>query len=211
MIDQYSNKKPRLFLVAAIGILLLPAAAYADDSLGAALEICATIENDNDRLSCYDALALLNDGVAPAVESAAEPAAAEPAPAEPVAEPAAEPAPTAPETLTPAAKPAPAAVAATAETLPEVIPLSDEIGKSGVRKDDDAPQKHSARVTKCVENKQSGQYYFYFDNGQVWKQSNYRKLLWRKCEFDVTIAKAIFGYDMYIPEKDRTVRVSRLR
>lgn len=204
MIDQYRNTVRRLFLVTAIGLLALPVASYADDALAAALDKCAVIQSDDDRLVCYDALALLNDSVA------ADPVAPAPMPAEQAA-PAMAPAPAQP--AAPAVVPAPAESAATAmaETPPEVLPLGDEIGKTGVQQDEAAPQKYSARVTRCVEHKQSGQYYFYFDNGQLWKQSNYRKLRWRECEFDVIITKGMLGFDMYIPEKDRTVRVSRRR
>ena len=49
------------------------------------------------------------------------------------------------------------------------------------------------------------------ENGQVWKQSNYRQLAFKNCDFDIEISKGTFGYQMYIPSKDRSVRVARVR
>jgi len=104
------------------------------------------------------------------------------------------------------------AVAAGLDSAAEVTPITDSVGKERVeQKDVDEAPRFSAKVTSCRKNPQSGQYSFSFDNGQVWKQSNYRSLSMRNCEFDVEIAKVAFGYEMYIPSKDRRIRVSRLK
>jgi len=201
------NKLP-LSCVTAIAILVLPGFSVADDSLAAGLENCAAIADDTDRLVCFDALAS-NKAAPPAIPAVAEVATTQTTPVAPAAPP------TAAAEL-PQAVPD-AAAAELPQAVPdvapaEVVPLSDDVGKSSVKRAE-APksQKYSTRVTRCVENKQSGQYYFYFDNGQVWKQSKYRRLRWKECEFDVIVTKGIWGYEMYIPEKDRTIRISRLR
>lgn len=200
----------RLFSVAAAALLGLPAVTVADTSLGAGLQECAAITDDAERLSCFDALASTSRGMTAAAPTApAVPAAptVETTPAVPAAR-TVETAPAAPP-ATPAEPAAPVAVASTAPT--DVVPLSDDVGKTSAPGEKSNSPKYATKVSKCTENPQSGQYYFYFDNGQVWKQSKYRKLRWRECEFDVTIEKSAFGYDMYIPEKDRTIRVSRVR
>ncbi len=201
-----------------LALIALQTTALAH-SVESGLRECVAIADDEDRLRCFDALAADSEPPAPpavaepaAVAAAPPAAAAEAAPAAvPEAAPAAVPeaAPAAASEASPAA-PEPAATPAVATT--EAEPISDEIGRSSIKdRDPVEPKKYSARVTKCQENKQSGQYYFFFENGQVWKQSNYQRLRWRNCEFDVTVSKGTFGFDMYIPEKDRTVRVSRIR
>lgn len=95
---------------------------------------------------------------------------------------------------------------------PGPVPLTDDVGKERIEAPDYAEEpRFTAHVTSCRKNPQSAQYSFTFDNGQVWKQSNYRSLNLRNCDFDVEILRASFGYNMYIPSKDRTVRVTRVR
>lgn len=204
MIRNFPLNKIRLSSVAALAILGLSAVTVADTPLGAGLQECAAITDDAERLSCFDVLASTSNDMTAAAPAAPAAPAVETTPEVPAA-PTVEAAPVAP----PATPAAPVAVAAT--TSPEVIPLSDDVGKTTAPDEKSESPKYASKVTKCTENKQSGQYYFYFENGQVWKQSKYRKLRWRECEFDVTVEKSAFGYDMYIPEKDRTIRVSRIR
>lgn len=104
----------------------------------------------------------------------------------------------------------PAAPAPVRATAP--VPLTDEVGKARVEGPDysDEP-RFTAHVVSCRKNPQSGQYVFSFENGQVWKQSAYRSISLRNCDFDVEIQKVSFGYDMYIPSKDRTLRIARVR
>lgn len=104
------------------------------------------------------------------------------------------------------------AVAATTAAVAGAVPLTDDVGKERVEpKSADEQPRFTANVTACTKSAQSGQYYFTFENGQVWKQSNYRSLSFRSCAFDVEIAKSALGYEMYIPSKERTVRVARVR
>ena len=92
------------------------------------------------------------------------------------------------------------------------VPLTDEVGKERIEPiQDEDREKYASRVKSCQESVQSGQTYFTLENGQVWKQSNYRRLGFRNCEFDIEISKGMFGYSMYIPSKDRNIRVTRVK
>lgn len=188
MSGQISMKKPYNCRLATIAILLLPMGAYAQDPVNNALGKCVAIAADADRLACFDAIASVATTV-PGLPEASEPPAAA------------------------SAATAGAVVAVeTAATAPAHEPISDEIGLERVKgAEKPEVQKYSATVTRCDENEQSGQTYFFFDNGQVWKQSRYRRLRFRDCQFEVSLAKDGFGYQMYIPDKDRTVRVTRIR
>jgi len=107
---------------------------------------------------------------------------------------------------------APAAATAAVVVAATAAPLTDDIGKERVDpKDPDEQPRYASHVTSCKESIQSGQYYFILDNGQVWKQSNYRRLGFKNCDFDIEISKGTFGYQMYIPSKDRSVRVARIK
>lgn len=196
-------------------LLIACASAYGDEGLTTALGECRQIGDDQARLSCFDAVAAMA-----ARQTTAPPTAPSlgTVPAGPPAAPSLGTVPTGPpsapglETVS-ATPPAAASPPSEASTAPaDTIPLTDEVGierVDGARQS--APSKYSARVTRCEVNRQSGQTYFYLENGQVWKQANYRRLNLRDCRFDVTLAKDTFGYELFIAEENRTVRVSRIR
>ena len=166
--------------------------AIAQDSVGTALNKCAGIADDAARLSCFDALTTVpvddqddQDDVGDVGTVAATTAATAVVVADDVTDVVADDAP---------------------------APLTDEVGRERIEpKSDDEQPRFAANVTSCQKSVQSGQYYFVFENGQVWKQSNYRNLNLRDCAFDVEISKTGFGYQMFIPSKDRTVRVARVK
>jgi hypothetical protein len=157
--------------------------------LGKALSGCASIVENDARLTCFDAVAALmvdghgaEDVVAPAAVAAASAVVST----------------------------APAVASAAPATGP--LPLTDEVGKERIEPiEADEREKYFSRVVACQESAQSGQYYFTLDNGQVWKQSNYRRLGFRDCAFDIELSKGSLGYQMYIPSKDRSIRVGRVK
>ncbi len=174
------NKKSRMSksrswaLVLAVFATIIAVPAQSQD-LGKALEGCASIAENDARLTCFDALAALLGGGQDAEHTGA-----------------------------------PVVVAAAPTAGP--VPLTDAVGKERIEpKPADESAKFTGRVESCRESVQSEQTYFTFENGQVWKQSNYRRLGFRDCEFDVEISKGTFGYEMYIPSKDRSVRISRVK
>lgn len=87
-------------------------------------------------------------------------------------------------------------------------PITDDVGLAA---DEDDEPEYSVRVTSCREAARGQQLFFYLDNGQVWKQSDYRRLRMRDCDFDAVIVKGAFGFRLELADIDRTVRVSRVR
>lgn len=179
-----TNFRTILACTAAAVITFLPPSASADEELPGSFAECAAVSDDTARLACFDALASAQSA-APAAAPVQPAAPAQPSAAEPPAPAPAEPAPT---------------------------PITDEVGRERVDGGrDEEPPQYTATVTRCEENRQSGQTYFYFENGQVWRQANYRMLRLGDCRFEVTLSDDNFGYSMYIPSKDRRVRVTRIR
>ena len=173
----------RTWVLATVVIASLIAAPAQSQDLGKAITSCASITEDDARLTCFDALAAMM-GEVPVAEAA----------------------------NAPAAKNAPAAATAAVVVAATAAPLTDDIGKERVEpKDPEEQPRYASHVISCKESIQSGQYYFILDNGQVWKQSNYRRLGFKNCDFDIEISKGTFGYQMYIPSKDRSVRVARIK
>jgi len=175
------NLESQTWLAALAVLATIIAVPAQSQDLGEALARCAAIAEDDARLTCFDALGALLVG-----EQDAE------------------------QVVAPAVVAAAPAVVAAAPAGP--APLTDAVGKERIEQPKaDEREKYSARVVSCQESVQSGQYYFRFENGQVWKQSNYRRLGFRDCEFDIEISKDSFGYQMYIPSKDRSFRIARVK
>ncbi len=175
----------RLFL-AGLAAALIPAASLAAPT-EEALQACRAIEDNAERLACYDAA--YADDVAPAE---APPV---------VAPPAAETATTSPprtETPPPAA------------ATPTPVPLDDEVGRENIESGGDEDVVIHGHVVRCEVNKR-GRYHFYFDNGQIWRQKDNTRIPWKECDFDVAIRKDFFGYKMQPVGMDRKVRISRMK
>lgn len=149
---------------------------------------CRAIIDDAERLACYDAL---DDTPRPPEPPALGAPEAEPAP--PLS-PEAGAAPEPPADMTP--PPAPADLGA--EALPDT------------REEKKEEKSFSATVTRCGEMA-NGRYLFYFENGQVWKQANDKRLYFRDCQFDVTITEDFFGYKMQQVGEKKRIRIRRVR
>lgn len=89
------------------------------------------------------------------------------------------------------------------ETATNVEPLPDDLGSS-------KNVQYVGLITSC-ERGHYGDWFFIFDNGQVWKDVNNRRLRFKECNFKATITKDAFGYKMQIDGMDATIRVKRSR
>ena len=146
------------------------------------LEACAKTINQDERIACYETLGkrLLE---ANAATSARE---AEPAQSLPIA--------------------AEAAAVTAAASTPE---LKDDLGGERFAKEtDQADTQNQGLITSCRYGRDD-RWYFYFDNGQVWQQSNFGRLSFDECKFIATINKGLFGYKMKIDGRDGKIRVTR--
>ena len=92
---------------------------------------------------------------------------------------------------------------AATETTTIVEPLPDDLGSSKTT-------QYLGLITACKRG-QYGDWYFTFDNGQVWKEINGRNLRFKECNFYATITKDAFGYKMRIEGEKGTIRVRRNR
>ncbi len=89
----------------------------------------------------------------------------------------------------------------------------DDLGSEALHRDgDDKNEKLAVRatVTRCSKGVHD-RYFFYLDNGQVWKQSKNSHLYFKDCEFTVTITKDFFGYKMQQDGEKRRIRILRIK
>lgn len=164
-------------------------AVFALASQGQAAEIrdCRSIEDNAERLACYDGLS--------------SPPSPTPAPPEAAA-----------KRVEISAEPVETPTPTTESTAAEPAVLDDSIGKERIadRRGEEADLIVTGHVTSCREDR-SGKYRFYFENGQIWLQKDNKKISWRECDFDVTIEKDFFGYKMLPHGEKRTIRISRIQ
>lgn len=91
--------------------------------------------------------------------------------------------------------------------------LTEEVGQEQLDskdKPDQEPEAFAGQVTDCrqaADNK----WYFYFANGQVWKERNSGRQRFKDCGFEATITKDVFGYKMQIDGDGKKIRIGRVR
>lgn len=180
----------RLPIIAAGCALSL--AAMAETGAGEDLEQCRALEDQAARLACYDKVAGRQSEAAPA------------SPADPEADTVAEQALSGSDTEK-------AAAVEAAATPPQSDERLATLGEEQLgQKEQSEKLELSARVVRC-EQDGFRRYFFYFENGQVWKQKSDRRLSYRDCDFNVTITKDFFGYKMLPEGESRRIRISRVK
>ncbi|MCH8943146.1 MAG: hypothetical protein IH910_00030 [Proteobacteria bacterium] len=174
----------RIFSGALAGAMLLlissPLTAQNDSVSTEELRQCREYSDLEKRLACYDQIGEL----APVVETPAVPVAAE----------------------------LPAATAAAAVVLQEVerdaqhpVPSDD----FGFPKSEDALESIRATVVRCGEANDH-RFYFYLDNGQVWKYLGSKYLKYKSCDSPVTLSEDSLGFKLQMDGKS-SLRVKRVR
>ena len=167
--------------------------AHADDPVKA-LGVCAKMTDRDARLACYDELgkSVLDE------ESAAEQTPQE----------------VGVETVAAGASAVTEATGPTIATAPEegatdIPSLPDNLGGTSFeRGSEEGAFKHRGLVTSCQIGA-DGRWFFFFENGQIWKQSNRSRQRFKECHFFVTITRDGFGYKMQIDGKTSKIRVAR--
>jgi hypothetical protein len=169
-------------LVGAV-FLLAALMARADDSISNELQRCSSIEDTSARLACYDGLSGRHSAAPIAPSAKVDPSSVELS-----------------------------AVGASAVEQSANNPLADP-SPEAVRGDTDDRYETvtiQGTVTKCRQD-DNKKYYFYFENGQVWKQSDRKRLKFKDCDFNVTITKDFFGSKMQQEGEDRRIRITRVK
>ena len=92
------------------------------------------------------------------------------------------------------------------ETLPDSIGGGEYADKAGVK-----PTEYRGKVVSCQKS-HDRKWFYIFDNKQVWKQVDRRKLRYRYgCDFKVTMYRGPFGYIMRIDDQEGKIQVKRHR
>jgi hypothetical protein len=189
-------------LCGVIAVLVtVPALAVAADATLQDYLTCSSIVQDTVRLACYDEVSK---------EAGREPMAAEQIQQEvaPVVDAAP---PSVPVEAAEVSTESVAETAASAAPQEHVTPLTDDIGLSSVERDDpEGQQIIRGTVTGCRLDA-SGKYLFYFDNGQVWKQSGTSRRKYENCEFEASIMRDAFGYRMLPDGETQRIRITRVK
>lgn len=154
-------------------MLLLAGTAVADD-LQQQLHSCAAIENDSERLECFDDMA---KGHAPPHDSTSD----DIDDGEPEAE----------------SGPRQAERGATESTSPAIVSKEEKV--------------FVVRLVRCSTPSSGGRQLYFFDNGEVWQQSNTSPTKIRNCDTEVNVRQDLFGYKMEVPSENRKIRIRPVR
>jgi hypothetical protein len=107
--------------------------------------------------------------------------------------------------------PVPAPGTSDSESQEVYSPLTEEMGNEQLDPEDRKDTKPvRATVTECRQGP-TDKWFFYFENGQVWKQKGSDRLRFKDCTFDVTITKDWFGYRMELVDGSAKFRVGRVK
>lgn len=89
--------------------------------------------------------------------------------------------------------------------------LADDIGGAEFEERSGTPKRQDKGLVTSCEKGANKRWYFYFENGQVWKEVNTGRHRFKDCNFIASIARDGFGYKMQIDDTEKRVRVSRIR
>lgn len=90
------------------------------------------------------------------------------------------------------------------QTKSEKIPT--DIGGSAFTENGKS-KGYQGNVVSCKAS-QNKKWFYFFENGQIWKQVDNRQIRHKECKFPATIRKDSFGY-MMLFGNDQKVRISR--
>ena len=97
----------------------------------------------------------------------------------------------------------------TTAPIAKAQPPPDNLGVPAVGDDQEVkPPEYTGKLRSCKQG-QYGNWYFFLDNGHVWKEVNIRSRRFKECNYNVTITKGVFGYRMRIDELEKTIQVKR--
>lgn len=80
----------------------------------------------------------------------------------------------------------------------------------GLPKEFEENQVILATVARCGEAN-NRKFYFYFDNGQIWKYVGGKKLRYKDCNTRASLQEDRFGYTLQLDGDSRSMRVERVK
>ncbi len=66
------------------------------------------------------------------------------------------------------------------------------------------------KITSCKKTRDN-RWFFFFESGQVWKQTDRRQRFFKDCDFYANLTEDGFGYKMTLEGKKSKIRVKRVR
>lgn len=157
--------------------------SFASELLENQIRECSSIKDESKRLKCFDLLS----------QSLPVTKAAEIKPIEEV-------------TKTTEVKKVPIVKNQESIEQPKSEKIPTDLGGSAFTKNG-KPKGYEGNVVSCKAS-QDKKWFYFFENGQVWKQVDNRKIRHKKCKFPATIRKDGFGYMMFFGNNQK-VRISR--
>ena len=100
-----------------------------------------------------------------------------------------------------------------AESTAPIAPITQDYGAEQLSNDNPdrkVEQPVLVKVTACRRDDRR-RYYFYLENGQVWRQNDDDRLRFKDCEFNATIVRDGFGYKLQVEGQKRRTRVKRVQ
>jgi len=99
----------------------------------------------------------------------------------------------------------------TTETESTNPSLPDDIGGADFEEQSQSTKNQDKGLITSCKKGADKRWYFSFDNGQIWKESNKGRRRFKECNFIATITRDGFGYRMQIEGETMKIRVSRVR
>ena len=109
------------------------------------------------------------------------------------------------------AQPEAAAVPVAKETATNAAALPDDLGGTTFEDKSESTKEQYQGLLRSCKKSAGDEWYFYFANGQVWKQVDSHRLRHRECNFMATITRDRIGYKLQREGESTKVRVTRLR
>jgi hypothetical protein len=167
-------------------LMLTMAQAQGDDEQPGGLDECRNITDSLERLACYDGIGE-TEGRAEAKATAPELEA--------------------PDTVLDNKEPTDQETADSTEQASEYAALTDDVGLPQAA---DANKPILVKVDRCGEAN-NRRFYFYFDNGQVWKYLGSKKLRYRGCDASARLVEDKFGFTLQMDGDSAKHRVQRVK
>ena len=167
-------------------VLSHSAQAQGDDATARDVAECRKIADSAARMACYEQIDVPEQSPAPAADGSI---------------------PAAPDSAEAAAVESAKAPSDAEQTAEEYEALTDDVG---LPQSSDSAKRMRVTITRC-EAGANRNFYFYFDNGQVWKYIGGKKLRYKSCNTGAELVEDRFGFTLRMDDDSAENRVKRIR